>query len=157
MPVLVELPNCVWPFATPWTGSTSGLPVPSPSPRVCPSSCPLSRWYHPTISSSVAPFSSCHQSFPASESSSTSQLFSSGSQSIGASASATVLPMNIQSFLQVDWFDLLAVQGTLKSLLQHHFESSMPTSPECSILVITVPLRCNDLETAPNPTSGSVN
>ena len=64
------------------------LPCPSSSPRVCSNSCPLSRWYHPTISFSVIPFSSCLQSFPASESFPMSQLFASGGQSIGTSASA---------------------------------------------------------------------
>ena len=77
------------------------LPCPSPSPGACSSSCPLSWWYHPTISSSVTPFSSFPQSFPASGSSSKSWLFASGGQIIGASASAPVLPMNIQ-----DWFPL---------------------------------------------------
>ena len=77
------------------------LPCPSPSPRVCSKSHPLSQWCHPTISSSVTPFSSCLQSFPASGSFPMSRLFISGGQSIGASASASVLPMNIQ-----DWFPL---------------------------------------------------
>ena len=77
------------------------LPCPSPTPRACSNSCPLSRWCHPTISSSVVPFSSCLQSFPASRSSPMSQFFTSGDQSIGASALASVLPMNIQ-----DWFPL---------------------------------------------------
>ena len=76
-------------------------PCPSLFPGVCPSSCPLSRWWHPTTSSSVAPFSPCLQSFPKSVSFPMSQLFTSGGQSIGASASASVLPMNIQC-----WFPL---------------------------------------------------
>ena len=92
-------------------------PCPSPTPRACSDSCPLSRWWHPTISSSVIPISSCLQSFPASGSFPVSQLFASGSQSVGASASASVLAMI--SF-RMDWLDLLAVQGTLKSLLQQH-------------------------------------
>ena len=75
-------------------------PCPSPTPRVYPNSCPLSRWCHPTISSSVVPFSSCLQSFPASGSFQMSQLFTSGGQRIGVSASS-VLPMNTQ-----DWFPL---------------------------------------------------
>ena len=75
------------------------LPCPSPAPRACSNSCPSSRWCHPTISSSAIPFSSSLQSFPASGSFQISQLVTSGSQSIGASAS--VLPMNIQ-----DWFPL---------------------------------------------------
>ena len=75
------------------------LPCPSPTPRACSNSCPLSWWCHPTISSSVIPFSYCLQSFPASGSFPMSQFFASGSQRIGASASASVLPMNNQ-----DWF-----------------------------------------------------
>ena len=71
-------------------------PCPSPTPRVHPNPCPLSRWCHPTISSSVVPFSSCPQSFPASGSFQMSQLFTSGGQSIGVSALASVLPMNTQ-------------------------------------------------------------
>ena len=77
------------------------LPCPSPSPRACSNSCPSSQWCHPTISSSVIPFSSCLQSFPVSGSFPISQLFASGGQSTGALASAPVLPMNIQ-----DWFPL---------------------------------------------------
>ena len=77
------------------------LPCPSPTPRPCSNSCSLSQQCHPTISSSVVPFSSCLQSFPAAGSFPTSQFFASDGQSIGASASASVLPMNIQ-----DWFPL---------------------------------------------------
>ena len=84
-------------FATPRTAAHQA-PCPSPTPRVHPTSCPLSRWCHPTISSSVVPFSSCPQSFPASGSFPMTQLFASGGQSIGGSASASVLPMNIQSW-----------------------------------------------------------
>ena len=75
------------------------LPCPSPSPEVCSDSCPLSRWCHPTVSSSVVPFSSCLLSFPASGSFLMSPLFASDGQSIGASASVSLLPTNIQ-----DWF-----------------------------------------------------
>ena len=74
------------------------FPCPSPSPGVFSNSCPLSQWCHPTISSSVVPFSSCLQSFPASASFPISQLFSSGGQIIGASASASVLPVKIQGW-----------------------------------------------------------
>ena len=77
------------------------LPRPSPSARACSNSCPLSQWCHPTISSSVSPFSSCPQSFPASGSFLMSLLFTSGGQSIRVSASVLVFPMNIQ-----DWFPL---------------------------------------------------
>ena len=99
------------------------LPCPSPAPEACSNSSPLSWWCHPIISSSVIPFSSCLQSFLASGSFPVSQFFTSGGQTLGVSASASILPMNIQSGLisfRVDWFDLLVVQGTLKSLLQYH-------------------------------------
>ena len=97
-------------------------PCPSPSPRVHSDSCPSSPWCHPAILSYVVPFSSCPQSFPASGSFPMSQLFTWGAQSIGVSASASVLPMTIQDWfpLRLTGFDLFAVQGTLKSLLQHH-------------------------------------
>ena len=84
-------------FETPWTEHT-WLPCPSLSTIVCSNSCSLSQWCHPTISSSVIPFSSCPQSFPASGSFPMSQFFASGGQSIGVSASASVLPMNIQNW-----------------------------------------------------------
>ena len=98
------------------------LPCPSPSPRVPLGSCPLNRSCHPIISSSFALFSSCPQSFQASETFPVSQLFTSDDQNIGVSASASV-PSNEYSgliSLKIDWFDLLAVQGTLRSLLLHH-------------------------------------
>ena len=79
-----------------WSGVPLPSPYPSPTPRVCPNSCPLSQLCHPTISSSVVPFSSCLQSFPASGSFQMSHLFTSSGQSIGVSASASVLPMNTQ-------------------------------------------------------------
>ena len=78
-------------------------PCPSPTPGVHPNSYSLSRWCHPTISSSVGPFSSCPQSFPASGSFPMSQLFASGSQSIGVSASTSVLPMNTQDWSPLGW------------------------------------------------------
>ena len=77
------------------------LPFPSPTPEACSNSCPLNRWCHPTISSSIIPFSSCLQSFPASGSFPMSQSFTSGGQSSGASAQASLLPINIK-----DWFPL---------------------------------------------------
>ena len=77
-------------------------PCPSPTPKVHPNSCPLSRWCHPTISSSVVPFSFCPQSFPTSGSFQMSQLFASGGQSIGNSASTLVLPMNTQDWSPLD-------------------------------------------------------
>ena len=78
-------------------------PCPSPTPGVHPNSCPLSRWRHPAISSSVVPFSSCPQSLPASGSFPMSQFFTSGGQSIGVSASASVLPMNTQDWSPLGW------------------------------------------------------
>ena len=79
------------------------LPCPSPTPGVYPNSCPLSQWCHPTISSSVVPFSSHPQSFPASGSFQMSQRFASGGQSIGVSASASVLLMNTQDWSPLGW------------------------------------------------------
>ena len=98
------------------------VPCSSSSPIVCPSSCPLSQWCHSTISSSVVPFFSHLQSFPASGSFPMSQFFESGGQSTGASTSTSVLPKSIQGWFPLRFccFDLLAFQGTLKSLFQHH-------------------------------------
>ena len=85
-------------------------PCPSPNPEIYSKSYPLSWWCHPTILSSVILFSSCPQSFPASGSFPMSQLFASGGQSIGVSASTSVLPMNTQDWsFRMDWLDLLAV------------------------------------------------
>ena len=86
-------------------------PCPSSSPGACSNSCPLSLWCHPKISSSVIPFSSRLQSFPASGSFLMSQLFASGGQSIGASASASVLPMNIQDWFPLGWTSLISLQS----------------------------------------------
>ena len=86
-------------------------PCPSPTPGVHPNSCPLSRWCHPIISSSVVPFSSCPQSFPASGSFQKSQLFTSGGQSIGVSASASVLPMNTQDWSALGWAGWISLQS----------------------------------------------
>ena len=85
-------------------------PCPSPTPRVYPNSCPLSRWCHLTISSSVVPFSSCLQSFPALGSFQMSQLFASSGQSIGVSASTSVLPMNIQDWFPLGWTGWISLQ-----------------------------------------------
>ena len=107
--------NSLWPHGL----QHSRLPCPSLSPGVCSSSCPLSWWCHPTISSSVVPFSSCPQSFPAPRSFPISQLFTLGGQSIGASAS--LLPMNIQ-----DWFplELSGLTSLLSKGLSRVFSSS---------------------------------
>ena len=87
------------------------LPCPSPTPEAYSNSCPSRWWCHPTISSSVVPFSSCRQSFPASRSFPRSQLFASGGQSIGASASASVLPMNIQDWFPLGWSGWISWQS----------------------------------------------
>ena len=95
-------------------------PCPPPTPGAYSNSRPLSRWCHPTISSSAIPFASCLQSLPASGSFQMSQLFTSGGQS---SFSFSIRPSNEHPGLisfRMDWLDLLAVQGALKSLLQHH-------------------------------------
>ena len=86
------------------------LPCPSPTPRTCSNSCPSGWWCHPTISSSVVPFSSCPQSLPASGSFPMSQFFASGGQSIGASDSASVLPMNIQDWFPLGWTGWISLQ-----------------------------------------------
>ena len=98
---VVQLLRWVQFFATPWTAPCQASLSFTVPPRVCSNSCLLNQWCHPTISSSVVPFSSCPQSFPASGSSPMSPLFASGGQSIGASPSASVLPVNIPG-----WFPL---------------------------------------------------
>ena len=100
-------------------------PCPSSTPGVYPNSCPLNRWCHTTISSSVIPFF-CLQSFPESRSFQMSQFFASGGQSIRVSASTSVLPNEYSGRIsfRMDWLDLLSVQGTLKSLLQHHISKA---------------------------------
>ena len=117
----VQLLSRVQLLMTPWTAARQAS-LPSPPPRAYSISCPSSQWCHPTISSSVIPFSSHLQSFPASGSFPVSQFFTSGGQSI-KSFSVSISPSNEYSgliSLRMDWLDLLAVQGTLKSLLQHH-------------------------------------
>ena len=121
------------------------LPCSSPTPRTCSNSCPSSQWYHPTISSSVVPFSSCLQSFPASGFFSRSQ-FSSGGQSILVSASASVLPMNIQDWFPLGWTDWLSLQSkglsrvSYNTTIQKHqffgFSSSFLISSKTQKLMI---------------------
>ena len=116
------LSNSLWPHGL----QCAKLPCPSSSPGVCSNSCSSSWWCHPTVSSSVIPFSSCLQSFPASESFLMSQLCLRWPKYW--SFSFSISPSNEYSGLisfKIDWFDLLAVQGTLTSLLQHH--SSKPS------------------------------
>ena len=109
----------------------SRFPCPSLSPGVCSDSSPLSQGCYPIISSSAAPFSFCLQSFPTSGSFPMSRFFASGGQSIGASASASVLLMNIQGLFPLGLTDLISLQSKgLKSLLQHH--SSKASILQCS-------------------------
>ena len=96
-------------FATWWTPAS--LPCLSPTPGADSNSCPLSRWCHPTSSSSVVPFSSCLQSFPAWGSFQMSQFFASGGQSIGVSSLASVLPMNIQDWFPLGWTGWISLQS----------------------------------------------
>ena len=110
------------------------IPCPSLPPGAYSNSCPLSRWRHPTISSSVVPFSSHLQSFPASGSFPVSQFFTSGGQSTGASASASVLPMNIQDCSPLGWTGLISLQSKGLSRLfsnttvqKHQFFSAWPS------------------------------
>ena len=109
------------------------LPCPSKSPGACSDSFPLSQWCHTAILSSVILFSSCPQCFPVSGSFLMSWLFASCGQSTGASASASVLPMNIQDWFLLGWTGWISLQSkawTLKSLLQHH--SSKESILQCS-------------------------
>ena len=86
-------------------------PCPSPTPGVHPNPCPLNWWYHPTISSSVVPFSSCPQSFPTSGSFQMSQFFASGGQNIGVTVLASVLPMNTQDWPPSGWTGWISLQS----------------------------------------------
>ena len=110
------------------------LPCPSLSPKVCSNSCPRSRWCHPTISSSVAPFFSCPQSFPSPGSFPVSQFFTSGGQNIEVSASVSILPMNIQDWFPLGLTGLISLQSKgLSGILsnatvqKHQFFSSQPS------------------------------
>ena len=109
--------DSLWPHVL----QNTRLPCPSPSPWACLNSSPLNGWCHPTISSCVVPFSSCLQSFPASQSFPMTQLFPSGSQSMGASAPASVFPMNIRGWFSLGWTGWISLQSKgLKSLIQYH-------------------------------------
>ena len=99
--------NFLWPHGLQYTRP----PCPLPTPGIYSNSCPLSWWCYLTISSSVIPFSSCLQSFPASGSFQMNQFFASGGQSIGASASASVLPMNIQDWFPLGWTSWISLQS----------------------------------------------
>ena len=110
-------------------------PCPSPTPGVYPNSCPLSEWCHPTISSSVVPFTSHLQSCPASGSFQMSPFFPSGDQSIGVTASASVLSINIQDWFPLGWTGWISLQSkVLSRVLQHH--SSRASILQCSTFFI---------------------
>ena len=117
------------------------LPCPPLFSAVCLKSCPLSQWCHPTISSSVVHFSSWLQSFPASGSFQMSHFFTSGGQSIGVSASASVLPMNIQDWFPLGWTGWISLQSKgLKSLLQHYgSKASILLCSACFIVQLSHP------------------
>ena len=110
------------------------LPCPSPTPGACSNLCPLSQWCHSTISSTVVPFSSCLQSFPASGSFPMSWLFALGGQSTGVSASASVLPMNIQDWFSLGWTGWISLQSkglsrafSNTTVQNHQFFSTQPS------------------------------
>ena len=119
---IVDIQHCImctmWSFCahtyskmTLWDPMNGRPPCPSPTPGVHPNPCQLSRWCDPIIWSSVVPFTSCPQSFPASGSSQMSQLFASGGQSVGVSTSASFLPVNIQDWLPLEWTGWISLQS----------------------------------------------
>ena len=112
----------------------SRLPCPSPTPRACSNSCPLSQWCHPSISSSVIPLSSCLQSFPALGSFPTSQFFTSDGQSIGVSALAPAFPMNIQHWFPLRLTDLISLQS--KRCPRVFSNTTKASIPWCSTFLI---------------------
>ena len=120
-------------------------PCPSPTPRAHPNPCPLSQWCHPTISSSVIPLS-CPQSFPASGSFPMSQLFTSGDQSIGVSASTSVLPMNTQDWSLLGWAGWISLQSKglsrvfSNTTVQKHQFFGTQLSPQSNSHIHTWPL-----------------
>ena len=138
--------NSLWPHEL----QDSGPPCPSQTPSVYPNPCPSSRWWHPAISSSVIPLSSCPQSFPALGTFPMSQLFSWGGQSIGVPASTSVLPMNTQDWSPVGWTGWISLQSKRLSRVfsnttkcfdvqKHQFFSAQLSSPSNSH-ILTWPL-----------------
>ena len=124
--------NSLWPHRLQHTRP----PCPSPTPGVYPNSRLLSRWCHPTISSSVIPFSSCLQSFPASGSFQMSQFFTSGGQSIGVSASTSVLPMNIRYQFPLGWTGWISLQSKGFSRIFSNTTVQKPSVLQCSAFFI---------------------
>ena len=121
-------------------------PCPSPTPGVYSNTCPSSQWCHPAISCSIVPFSSCPQSLPASEFFPMSQLFSWGGQSIGISASASVLPMNTQDWSLLGWTDWISLQSKglsrvfSNTTVQKHQFFDAQLSSQCNSHIHTWPL-----------------
>ena len=128
--VIVQSLSCVQLFAPPWTAAHQACLF-LLSPGACSNSCPLSRWCHPTISSSVTPFSSCLQSFPGSGSFPTSWLFTSGGQSIGASASVSVLQINTQDWFSLGWTDWISLES--KGFSRVFFNTTVQKHPFFSV------------------------
>ena len=151
--------HSLWPY---WL-QHARFPCLSPSLGVCSNSCPLSQWCHPTISSSVIPFPSCLQSFLASGSFPMSPFFSSGDQSIGVSASASVLPMDIQDWFPLGWTGWISLQSVgLPRVFSCVVRRGCLLWPVCSLLLIwtggSTPLLClegvPDLPVAPQEEAG---
>ena len=129
-------------------------PCPSPTPRVYSNSCPLSQWYHTTISSSVIPFSSHLQSFPVSGSFQMSQFFTSCGRSVGVAASASVLPMNIQDWFPLGWTGWISLQSKgLSRVLHHH--SSKASILQCSVFFIGYQTKSNSVPHTPKKARAS--
>ena len=134
--------DSLWPYGLQHTRP----PCPSPKPGVYPNSCPSSWWCHPTISSSVGPFSSCLQSFPASGTFPMSQFFASGGQSFGVSASASVLPMNIKGWFPLGWAGWISLlsEGLARvfsnsTVQKHHLLGTQAMAPHSSTLAWKIP------------------
>ena len=123
--------NSLWPHGM----QHARPPCPSPTPGIHPKSCPLSWWCHPTVSSSVVPFSSSPQSFPALGSSLVSQLFASGGQSIGVSASTSVLPMNTQDWVPLGWTGWISLQSKgLSRIFSNTTVQKHQHLPHCNLI-----------------------
>ena len=112
------------------------LPCPLPTTGACSNSCPSSRWCHPTISSYVAPFSSCLHSFPASGYLPMSQFFTSGGQSNGASASTSVLPMNVQDWFPLGWTGWISLQSKGFSRVPQHHSSKVSILQHSAFFIV---------------------
>ena len=137
----VQSLSCVRLFATPWTAA-SRPPCPSPTPGVYSNSYSLSRWCHPTVSSSVVHFSFHLQYFPALGSFPMSQLFASGGQSIGASDTASVFPMNIQDWFPLGWTGWISLQSkglsrvfSKTTVQKHQFTSKIRRAAQPGLLI----------------------